>query len=60
VTSGNRTHQRSDGEEGPMTEGEQQPYEGDEAAASGSEEDLENELPDVPGATPADDPGEGS
>ena len=38
-------------------ERKQQPYEGEEAAAP-AEEDLEDELPDVPGATPADDPSE--
>jgi hypothetical protein len=38
-----------------MTEQEQQPYEGEEVEAP-TAEDLEEELPDVPGATPADDP----
>ncbi len=51
---------RFDREEDAMTQREQQPYEGEEAAASGTEEDLEDELPDVPGVTPADDPPERS
>jgi hypothetical protein len=38
-----------------MSEQEQQPYEGEEAQLP-DPEDLEDELPDVPGATPADDP----
>ncbi len=38
-------------------EGEGHSYEGEEVEAP-ADEDLENELPDVPGVTPADDPRE--
>ena len=34
----------------------EKPYEGEEAEAPRTDHDLEDELPDVPGVTPADDP----